>query len=105
MEDEAEARAGGMVLVMQGRLTLADHDQFREILDMAEGKAGSSLSFDLSALSFIDSNGLGMLLMLRDKVQGRGGRVILRAPRPTVAGFLRVACLHTLFDIDGLVPA
>ena len=53
---------------------------------------------DLSAVEWIDSSGLGLLVRLHSRVQNAGGDVKLCAVPSRIAEILRVTKLQTIFD-------
>ena len=55
---------------------------------------------DLSQVEFIDSAGLGMLLLARDEGKRKNLDVCLRRPRGQVKRMLEVARFDTMFTIE-----
>ncbi len=53
---------------------------------------------DVSAVSFLDSTGIALLLALKEKVDGDGAVMIVRHASPTLVQVLRVSGLQDLID-------
>jgi stage II sporulation protein AA (anti-sigma F factor antagonist) len=73
-----------LVIAIEERFVFSDHQAFRDILEGLGETTGPSIVVDLSKLEFIDSAGLGMLLLLHDRaaelsrplsMQGASGQV------------------------------
>lgn len=71
MDYKAQSEAGIMQVALSGQLTFADNLKFRHVLDLLDDETLSAMIMDFSSLDFIDSAGLGMLLLLRDECQAR----------------------------------
>lgn len=85
---------------LEGRLTFADYGTFREITKLFEENNSKSCEFSLDKLEFIDSAGLGMLLIAREKLHSNNGQVILKNARGQVRKMLDLGHLHSLFVIE-----
>ncbi len=85
---------------MRGRLTFADYSSFREITNMVTDNNSKCCLFDLSELEFIDSAGLGMLLIARDKLKSVNGNVILKGAQGQVKKMLDLGRFDSLFNIE-----
>jgi anti-sigma B factor antagonist len=57
------------------------------------------LDLDLSALTFLDSSGLGTLVALHKTLRSRNGTVRLLQPAPNVRQILELTCLNRVFEI------
>jgi anti-sigma B factor antagonist len=57
------------------------------------------LVIDLSDVTFIDSGGLSLLVILNGKQAERGGTTILANPAPTVRRVLAITALDTVMDV------
>ncbi|MBP1772411.1 MAG: hypothetical protein H6P99_1574 [Holophagaceae bacterium] len=57
------------------------------------------ITLDLSAVSYMDSASLGMLLILRERTLATGRKVVLRNPSPPVRSILSIVQFDQLFDI------
>ncbi len=58
-----------------------------------------NIDFDCSTLDFVDSSGLGALISIQKLADGRGGKLRLLAPKPTVVQVLELTRLHRVFEI------
>ena len=59
---------------------------------------------DLSALAFVDSAGMGVLVTLYKRLTARGRRVVLAAAQPYVLRVMRVIRLDGIFEVFTDVP-
>lgn len=89
-----------------GRKTIRIHGDFvfalnREFRDLYQSlPPGRPVTVDLSAASYIDSAGLGMLVRLREHLGGDNRSVTLRGANPTIRNILAVANFGQLFIIE-----
>lgn len=88
--------AGAVRIAVRGRFDLSLQAAFRGAYE----KAGKQCAFvvDLSLVDYMDSAGLGLLLLLREHASG-GPQVTLLGPNAKVARILRIASFHKLFDL------
>lgn len=59
-----------------------------------------ALAVDLSAVTFIDSTGIGALVRLRLAAEGVGKQLLLVRPSSQVQRVLQVCALHDVFRIE-----
>lgn len=90
----------GPTLILRDQLTFADREVFETVIDKLLARKRPRAAVDLSALDYMDSAGLGMLLTLRDRAERAGVDVVLRRPRSEVRELLVLACFDTLFAIE-----
>lgn len=90
----------GPALMLRDQLTFADREVFDTVIDKLMARQRRRVTVDLSALDYMDSAGLGMLLTLRDRAERAGADVALRRPRSEVRELLVLACFDTLFTIE-----
>lgn len=83
-----------------GRLTYSDYSLFRQITDIIGGSPNQDCIFNLSKLEFIDSAGLGMLLLARDKIQDCRGHITLINPSGQVKKMIELGRFNALFTIN-----
>jgi len=85
---------------MTGRFTFSDHTVFRKLIDEITTQTATTQIFDLSGIEFIDSAGLGMLLLARDEGEKKRATVILRGAKGQVKRMVEVARFDTLFQME-----
>ena len=86
-------------LSIRGRFTFADYQKFRELIEKLLDAESKRYTIDLRELEFIDSAGLGMLLLARDEAQRKQRGIALRRPSGQVRRVIDVARFDTLFEI------
>ena len=88
-------------LVISGRLTFAEHEQCRAILSELVAAPGTKQIIDLRGVEFIDSAGLGLLLLLREEAEKNGRKLSLRVSNDgQVKHMLDVSHFHSLIPIE-----
>lgn len=100
MQYESAERNGVIDVTLHGRITYSDHPSFRNVIAQVRESSAQKVVFDLSDVEFIDSAGLGMLLMVRDTATQRKAPVVLRRPRGQVARIFSSSKFETLFTIE-----
>ncbi len=81
------------------KITFSDLDGFREMVKrMVESNSDSNI-VDLADVEFIDSAGLGMLLLARDEISKVSSNLTLKAPQGQVLRMFNVARFDQMFDI------
>jgi anti-sigma B factor antagonist len=77
-----------------GELDLATYDTAMARLAWLFESSGDVV-LDLSNLTFVDSSGIRLFILLHQSLGGRG-RLVLRTPTPHVAGIMEIAGLEGL---------
>ncbi len=85
------------VVRMNGQFTFPDNPKFKGILSVVKDGGFSQLQLDFGGVTFIDSAGLGMLLLLRDQCQESGVRVGLSGMSGQVAKIFSISQFDRLF--------
>lgn len=85
---------------IKGRLTFSDYSIFREMTQMFSEYKTKNCAIDLSGLDFIDSAGLGMLLIARDKVRSLEGSIVLKGAQGQVKKMLDLGHFDRLFMVE-----
>lgn len=88
------------VVDLRGRLTFNDHAEFRELITEMVGSKKARQVIELSSLEFVDSAGLGMLLIAREELSGANAELVLRNPQGQVKRVLTVARLAQIIKIE-----
>lgn len=87
-------------LALSGRFDFNVHRDFKEaymsVLNDAEVQ---TININLARVEYLDSSALGMLLMLRERVQAANKQIALANPNETVMKILDIANFKKLFTI------
>jgi anti-sigma B factor antagonist len=91
----------GQTAVVTGleELVASNAAQVRDEIRAALPAATVNLDLDLSALTFLDSSGLGTLISLHKTLRSRNGTVRLLKPAANVLQILELTRLHRVFEI------
>lgn len=100
MEYSIKESGNELEVAVRGRLTFSDHNTFREIVKGLDGKGGKRWVFNLGSLEFIDSAGLGMLLIVRDAASQSNSTVIIRGAKEQAKRLIEVARFDSLFTVE-----
>ena len=80
-----------------------DSDEFdklnEELLKVLDGKISGKWLLDLSAVDYMGSSVLGLMINIRQHIKSGGGRLALSGLSPRLAGIFRTCCLEKLFVI------
>ena len=91
----------GRRLDVAGELDLAASSELRAALaDLVD--EGGDVTIDLSAITFIDSTALTILVHMHNELAASGARLIVTDPSPVVVRTLQLAGLVSRFAISGL---
>lgn len=100
MQYETSERPGVIEVTLHGRITYSDHPSFRNVMAQIKESGATQLVFDLADVEFIDSAGLGMLLMVRDTAAQKRAEVVLRRSRGQVQRIFASSKFETLFTVE-----
>lgn len=87
-------------VLMTGRLEFTDHDQLSGIVALIDRCPARRFVIDVSQLEFIDSAGLGMLLILQDEAETRNVKLVVRGPRGAVKQSIDLARIGEIVTIE-----
>lgn len=100
MEYAIDIREQEAVVRLRGRLTFNDHAKLRALIqEMLQNKAKRQV-LDLSNLEFVDSAGIGMLLIAREEMTNIDKQFVLRGAQGQVKRVLSVAQLGKIISIE-----
>ena len=85
---------------LSGQFIFEDHTKFKTILAAAEDKKIHSIILDFTHVDFIDSAGLGMLLLLRDLCDKHKKPLVLRHPQGQVKKVFGISKFEHLFTVE-----
>jgi len=88
------------IIKLNGRFDFNTHREFRAAYEplVTDGDV-HMVTVDFSDVDYLDSSALGMLLMLRDKLNGVGKEVALTGVKGNVKQVLDIANFGKLFSI------
>ena len=92
---------GGVIVIdLDGRITLGDGSALlRELIREHLDESHKKLVLNLTAISYLDSTGLGELVSGYRLVKSQGGELKLLNLNKKVSDLLQVTKLYTVFDI------
>jgi len=91
---------GNAQAALSGQLTFTDHGAFRDAAHQLVASQAQRLVVEVGGLEFIDSAGLGMLLLLREEAGATGRPVVLRNAQGQVKRMFTVSRFDTLFIVE-----
>jgi anti-anti-sigma factor len=83
-----------VVVAVAGEVDMATAPELRTCLDALEGR----VVVDLAEVTFLDSSGMGALVVARKRLLDLGGDLVVRAPQPHVRHVLEVTGLTELLE-------
>jgi HptB-dependent secretion and biofilm anti anti-sigma factor len=87
-------------LKLGGRFDFHSHRDFRAAYEsLLETAAVREIVIDFGGVDYLDSSALGMLLLLREKVDGAGKSIVLAGLKGAVKQVLDIANFGKLFSI------
>jgi anti-anti-sigma factor len=88
------------ILSLGGRFDFNAHREFKEAYSSLLADATiRSIEVNLSGVDYLDSSALGMLLMMRERVESAGKQISLSNANETVVKILEIANFKKLFKI------
>jgi len=90
---------GGAVLAVSGEVDVATAPALRQAVVRAVDSRPSRVVIDLSAVSFMDSSALGVLISGYKYAQGAGVPMALASPAPGVYRLLRTSGMVEIFEV------
>lgn len=91
--------SGISVVVLEGRLDSAQAKEFIGLVNAAADQNRVKLILDMAQVDFVDSSGLGSLVVAHKQVNNRGGDIKIISLRPEVRTIFELTRLHRIFDI------
>lgn len=85
---------------LNGRMTFADNESFRKMLGEFGADGTSSVVFDMGGLEFLDSAGLGMLLLAKETAGEKKLALKVRGAKGQVQKMLELAHFKELITIE-----
>jgi len=97
-------REGIVILQLKGRLTAGETTPLREKLDVLLTAGRNNVVLDLEDVEYIDSTGLGGMVICYTQVKKAGGELKLMKLNRRNVELLALTRLHTVFDVFAAEP-
>jgi anti-sigma B factor antagonist len=85
---------------LSGDVDMTRLTELKKIADAFRSGSCTNALIDVSAVTFMDSTGLGMLSQMRNTATSRQGTVTLLDPTPSCLSMLRIVGFGTVFVIE-----
>jgi len=92
-------REGVAVLTMKGRLAVGESNALREKVTAVSASGVQNIVLDLSQLDYIDSTGLGIMVICYTSLKKLGGAMKLVNLNKRNVELLLLTKLHTVFEV------
>jgi len=92
-------REGILILALKGRLTAGESNVIREKVDQAIAAGQLNVVFDLTHVDYVDSTGLGGMVICYTTLKKHGGALKLVNPNKRNVELLALTKLHTIFEV------
>jgi anti-sigma B factor antagonist len=89
-----------VVVMLQGELDLHAAPSLARTLDEFVGGGRPLVVLDLSELTFVDSQGLSILIVLEQQLRERRQNLTIRAPRPAQLKLLEIMGLTEHLNVE-----
>jgi len=86
--------------LLEGELDVHQAKELRSrFLEELEDDTGWAYTLDMTAVSYLDSSGLGMLVYLKKEISRKDGELVIVSLRESVANVFRLTRLDEFFGI------
>jgi anti-sigma B factor antagonist len=100
LEISTREREGIALLDLKGRITAGDEvARFRTAVEAASGSPGAKIILNLQNVDYIDSTGLGAMVMCANRTKNSGGMAKLLHLNRRNMELLVLTKLDTIFDV------
>ena len=87
------------ILVFKGRLTVGESNRVRDKVTEVMAAGRNNIIFDLGQVDYIDSTGLGGMVICFTSLKKAGGALKLVNPNKRNVELLLLTKLHTIFEV------
>ncbi len=87
------------ILHLKGRLTVGEASSVRDKVNEALARGFHNIIFDLGGVDYIDSTGLGSMVICYTTIKKHGGTLKLVNPNKRNIELLLLTKLHTIFEV------
>jgi anti-sigma B factor antagonist len=99
LEISESMREGVEILALKGRLTAGESTAIREKVDQAIAAGHLNVLFDLTHVDYVDSTGLGGMVICYTTLKKQGGALKLVNPNKRNVELLALTKLYTIFEV------
>jgi anti-sigma B factor antagonist len=99
LEIHETEREGIAILHLKGRLTVGEASSIRDNVNTALASGHKNVIFDLGGVDYIDSTGLGSMVICYTTIKKNGGALKLVNPNKRNIELLLLTKLHTIFEV------
>lgn len=99
LDIQESAQEGVAIITLKGRLTVGESSGLREKVNELVAAGKFQVVMDLSALDYIDSTGLGNLVIYYTSLKKQGGALKLVNLNKRNVELLLLTKLHTVFEV------
>jgi anti-sigma B factor antagonist len=99
LEIRASEREAIAILAMKGRLTVGEASSIREKVTELLAQERKNVIFDLAQVDYIDSTGLGSMVICFTTIKKAGGALKLVSLNKRNIELLLLTKLHTIFEV------
>jgi len=99
LEITESEREDVVILTLKGRLALGESNLVREKITALSAAGKHKIVVDLSSVEYIDSTGLGVLVICFTSLKRQGGALKLVNPNKRNVELLLLTKLHTVFEV------
>lgn len=99
MDSTIHRNGSWQIHTMSGRLTQADRTEMMDVMKaMSTDDSLVGIRLEMAGLSFVDSFGVGLLLLIRDEAIRLGKKLVLSGAQGPVFKLLKLSGLDSLLD-------
>jgi anti-anti-sigma factor len=99
LDIQESSREGIAILSLKGRITMEESDQLRESVQKLLGEGQPKVILDLSHIDYVDSTGLGGMVICYTSIKRVGGALKLVNPNKRNIEMLALTRLYTVFEV------
>jgi anti-sigma B factor antagonist len=99
LEIKESTREGVAILHLKGRLTVGESNSVREKVNEQMEAGCYNVILDLTGVDYVDSTGLGIMVICFTSLKKHGGALKLVNPNKRNVELLLLTKLHTIFEV------
>jgi anti-sigma B factor antagonist len=99
LDIQESTREGIVILTLKGRLTVGESSAVREKIQALAAAGNLKAVLDLTHVEYIDSTGLGAMVICYTSLKKQGGALKLVNPNKRNVELLLLTQLHTVFEV------